>query len=105
MIKLEFKPPEKTEKGLKLSVWYVDRFGNLITNLHQDLARQVGKAFKILVGGREIPMVKTYAEAKKGEIVGLFGSEGLLEIAVNQGSAEEVLGMPEIEIILEKKES
>ncbi|HAA84576.1 MAG: Uncharacterized protein XD42_0070 [Thermodesulfobacterium sp. 37_54] len=103
LVKLEFKPPQKTEKGLKLAIWYVDRFGNLITNFSQELLKAKNKPFKILVNHREVPLVKTYGEAKKGDLVALFGSEGLLEIAINQGSAKEVLGEPEIEIIFENE--
>lgn len=98
LIRLEFTFPQKTKKGLKLSVWYIDRFGNIITNLHKDQLK--GKAFKVLVNGKEVPLVKSYGYGKPGEIIALFGSEGLLEIAVNEGSAEKLLGLPEIEIIL-----
>ncbi len=95
---LDFPLPEKTKEGYRLSVWYVDHFGNLITNLHKNMVK---KSFKVLVNKKEVPLVKAYGYAKKGEPVALFGSEGLLEIAVREGSAFETLLNPEIEIILE----
>lgn len=95
---LDFPFPEKTEKGYKLSVWYVDNFGNLITNLHKNMVK---KPFRVFVNKEEIPFVTTYGYAKKGELIALFGSEGFLEIAVREGSAYKSLLNPVIEIILE----
>ncbi len=98
LVKLDFPLPEKTEKGYKLSIWYVDHFGNIITNFHKDLAI---RSFKVLANGKELPLVKSYGYAKTGELVALFGSENLLEIAINGGSAISVLKSPEIEIIFD----
>ena len=97
--KLKFPYPERTSKGYKLSIWYVDQFGNFITNLHKDMI--VKESFKVLVNKKEVPLVKSYGYAKKGELIALFGSEGLLEIAIIEGSASKILLNPEIEIILE----
>jgi S-adenosylmethionine hydrolase len=52
------------------------------------------------VDGAEVRLVRTYGEGEEGEVVALFGSEGLLEIAVRNGSALERLGKPRIEIVL-----
>ena len=80
----------KLKKGetIELKILCSDRFGNLITNLHE---KDVEGRIEVKVNERKIPFVKTYAEAKPGELVCLFGSEGFLEIAINQGSAEKVL--------------
>jgi len=83
---------------LKGSVLHVDRFGNLITNISRvdiDEARKKipGSTLKVVIGKQEIHGLKNYyAEAPKGEIVALFGSTNLLEIAQNQGSAARTLG-------------
>ena len=97
---LNFPLPKKTLNGYRLSIWYVDSFGNIITNFHKDIVKG---AFKVLVNKKEVPLVKSYGYAKKGELIALFGSEGLLEIAVREGSASEILVNPEIEIIMEEK--
>ncbi len=97
--KIEFLFPEKTSRGLKLSIWDIDHFGNLITNFHKSMIKH---KFKIFVNKKEVPLIKSYGYAKKGEIVALFGSEGLLEIAIREGSAFEVLQNPDIEIIWEE---
>jgi S-adenosyl-L-methionine hydrolase (adenosine-forming) len=88
-----------TEGKLKGSVLHVDRFGNLITNISRqdlDAAREKipGNTFKVTIGKQEIDGLKNYfAEGQKGEIVALFGSTNLLEIAQNQGSASRTLGV------------
>jgi len=60
-------------------VW-IDRFGNLITNLAPGPTR-------VRFRGRAIPVVKTYGSSKRGSVVAVVGSSGTLEIAVVHGSA------------------
>lgn len=63
----------------------VDRFGNAITNL---IAPRGGR---IEVAGRVIPIVRTYADATTGDVVGVVGSSGFVEVAQRDGSAARVL--------------
>ena len=86
----------ETEDGLVVPIIDVDRFGNLITALHQSACQ---RKFKVLVNEREIPLVSSYAYAQKGELIALFGSEGFLEIAVREGSAFELLGIPKVKVV------
>jgi S-adenosyl-L-methionine hydrolase (adenosine-forming) len=92
-------PKPKTIDGNRLRgvVLKVDRFGNLITNITpQDAPMLLGggaKKFKISVGSREITEMKTaYAEGSPGEVFGVLGSMGFLEIAANRGSAAQITG-------------
>lgn len=71
---------------------YVDGFGNLITNISDkkiyDLYRESqSRMIKVLVGGREAPFKKYYAEAKDKGLHSLINSFGYLEIFVNSRSA------------------
>ena len=51
-------------------------------------------AFKIVVGQREITEMKSaYALGAPGEIFGILGSMGYLEIAANRGAAAQLLGV------------
>ena len=52
-----------------------------------------GELVKISIGKESYsaPLVKTYAEVEKGRLVLLYGSGGLLEIGMNQGSAARTL--------------
>lgn len=65
----------------------IDRFGNAISNL---IAPRGGR---IEIGGRVMPIVRTYADAAVGELVALVGSSGFVEVAQRDGSAARVLAI------------
>jgi S-adenosyl-L-methionine hydrolase (adenosine-forming) len=92
------KPKAANENTLRGVVLKVDRFGNLITNITpQDAPMLFGEnpgAFKIMVGTREIREIKdAYALGAPGEVFGILGSMGYLEIAANRGAAAQILGV------------
>jgi S-adenosylmethionine hydrolase len=91
------KPKPLDGNTLRGVVLKVDRFGNLVTNITpQDaplLFQPETPPFKILVGKREITeLKKVYAEGTPGEVFGILGSMGYLEIAANRGSAAQTIG-------------
>jgi S-adenosyl-L-methionine hydrolase (adenosine-forming) len=91
------KPKAVDQNRLRGVVLKVDRFGNLITNITpQDvptLFAQGAKRFKITVGTREVTeMRNAYAEGAPGEVFGVLGSMGFLEIAANRGAAAQLTG-------------
>jgi S-adenosylmethionine hydrolase len=91
------KPKAVDENQLRGVVLKVDRFGNLITNITpQDAPMLFGAAaggFKIVVGSREITEIhNAYAEGAPGEVFGVLGSMGFLEIAANRGAAAQLTG-------------
>jgi len=47
----------------------------------------------IEVGGRRVDLHLTYAEAERGEVIGVVGSTGFIEIAVRDGNAAMLLGL------------
>ncbi len=65
----------------------VDRFGNVVTNL---FTRRAGT---VEIAGRVLALVRTYADVEPGTALALVGSSGLVEIAVRDGSAAQVLGV------------
>ncbi len=69
-------------------VIYVDPFGNAITGLRAALV-EPGQV--VGAGGQELQRARTFSEVKKGEAFWYENANGLLEIAVNQGSAAERL--------------
>ena len=92
------KPKAANENTLRGVVLKVDRFGNLISNITpQDAPMLFGEnpgAFKIVVGQREIREIKeAYALGAPGEVFGIMGSMGYLEVAANRGSAAQLLGV------------
>ena len=91
------KPKAVDGNRLRGVVLKVDRFGNLITNFTpQDAPALFGtdaKKFKIAVGNREITEMHTaYSEGAPGEVFGILGSMGFLEIAANRGTAAQLTG-------------
>lgn len=84
----------RSKNKLQGEVIYIDHFGNIITNLRQeDVARfAAGKAWAATIGSHSITQfVESYGQVEPGDAVALIGSSGHLEIAVNQGSAAEIL--------------
>jgi S-adenosyl-L-methionine hydrolase (adenosine-forming) len=74
----------------------VDKFGNLVTNITpRDLPQLFAPGpppFKIGIGKHEITRMRTaYAESAPGEVFGILGSMGFLEISMNRGSAGRAL--------------
>lgn len=84
---------DHTLKGVVLKV---DKFGNLVTNIRPEdvpiLFEDVPPDFRILVGKGEVKRVrKAYAEGAAGEVFGILGSMGYLEIVANRSSASQLL--------------
>lgn len=103
------KPKPVNEHTFRGVVLKVDRFGNLITNFTPEdlpaLFQSEPGPFKIQVGKQEITEIKTaYAQGAPGEIFGILGSMGYLEIVANRGAAAQVIGVgkgAEVNIVLE----
>ena len=84
------RTPEATRRddgGVAGVVITIDRFGNAVTNL---MARRSGV---IDVGGRRVPLARSYVDVAEGVLVALVGSSGLVEIACRDGSAAAELGL------------
>jgi S-adenosylmethionine hydrolase len=73
------------------AVVHADRFGNLITSIHARSVEPLDSDVVIRVGGREVPLVGTYADLSAGRPGAMVGSSGRVEIAVREGSAAAVL--------------
>ena len=91
------KPKPADANTLRGVVLRVDRFGNLITNFTpQDapaLFQPQPPAFKIVVGKREVSALRqNYAEGTPGEVFGILGSMGYLEVGIREARADRVLG-------------
>ncbi len=81
--------PIREEEQLKGKVYWVDRFGNLITNLP---AGEV-EGLTIRIGRRRISPARFIAEGNSSDPVWIVGSKGTVEIIVNGGSAAKMLGI------------
>jgi len=78
--------------GLEGAVIYVDRFGNLTSNIDKAMLNKIMGT--VCVGNVTIKgLSRFFGEVPEGEAIALINSFGLLEIAINQGNAAQVLGI------------
>ncbi|QDA32496.1 hydroxide adenosyltransferase [Thermococcus indicus] len=89
LVRLNVEPRREGESWL-LTVLYIDDFGNVILNLENYGTLRVVELPDL---GVRVPYLDTYGQVKPGELLALPGSHDYLEIAVNQGSAAERLGL------------
>jgi S-adenosylmethionine hydrolase len=92
---VRLRPPRarRTAGGLTGRVLWVDRFGNLVTDISAaDLAAFRGRGVLVRIAGHALPLRSSYASVPPGRALALVNSAGLLEIAVSRGSAAVTLG-------------
>ena len=90
--------PAVDENVITGSIIYIDSYENAITNISQDLFNKAGKnrKFEILIksnSNRINKINKTYDETSIGELLAIFNSLNLLEIAINKGKVCELLDL------------
>jgi S-adenosylmethionine hydrolase len=82
-----------TSQQISGEVLHVDGFGNIITNIvFEDLTQvgiKFGDLFKIQINDQllKLTFLETYGKTQNGEFLALIGSNGFLEISINQGNA------------------
>jgi len=89
-------PVPQWEKGeLVGQVVYIDRFGNLVTNIPRRMVEQHWPCMdrlRVYCGGQEAgAFAGAYGFVRLGALLAMLNSMGLVEIAVNQGRAADVL--------------
>ena len=75
--------PDDLEK-----IIYIDHFGNLISGIQ---AARLDSSIIVSIGGHVVKNAVTFASVNRGEAFWYENSSGLLEVAVNHGSAAQVL--------------
>ena len=88
--------PEAAKQGpvVRGTVVYADRFGNLITNVSREILGWAPTRWRVCLPRRApMPEEEFYQAVAPGKLVGLEGSGGFLEIAVNDGAAARKLGL------------
>jgi S-adenosylmethionine hydrolase len=81
------EPRRSLTGALDGEVIAIDRFGNAVTNL------MGSRAAHVEIGGRSIPVHRTYADLEAGTVGAVVGSTGFIEIVVREGRAAELLGL------------
>ncbi len=95
LILLPAATPSRAPGGIEGRVIFIDRFGNLISNIAAGLLPALGplETLQVTFGAHRLRGVQqTYGAAQPGEPLALINSAGLLEIAIRDGSAARQLG-------------
>ena len=101
MVQLEIPAAYLSKGELAGAIITVDRFGNLITNIPENLVQQLAPGkdesrLQVQVGSYQIKgLSPSYQSVSPGELLAIIGSRGYLEISVNQGDARAYCGVGE----------
>ena len=96
LVRLPVPTLEVSNDKLVGQIIKIDSFGNAITNIAESAFSGFfsGSVYEISVGSVSLRQLNTsYAESEIGTPLAIIGSSGMLEIAINGGSASQVLGL------------
>ncbi|MGK7396952.1 MAG: SAM hydrolase/SAM-dependent halogenase family protein [Candidatus Cyclobacteriaceae bacterium M3_2C_046] len=85
-----------TKQQINGHVIRVNHFGNLITNIEQEVFNILNKSdqFTIIFSRHRFNQIhQSYFDTEAGDCYIFFNHLGLLEVGINQGNASELLGM------------
>ncbi len=102
VVTFDVQPPVVRGAAALGTVLFVDGFGNIVTNIPESaLSGGTGSAHCVKVGGKTFPCTKVacYADAEKGQLICLVGSQGTYEISLNQASAASIIGASEGDVL------
>ncbi len=90
--------PAIDESVITGGIIYIDSYRNVITNINRELFERIGRgrSFELFIQSNHYRINRInswYSETSSGEILALFNSLDLLEIAINGGNAAELLNL------------
>lgn len=95
-VQLPIPKPQVTDNTIIGQVIWIDVFGNLITNISQEVLESLEGRDSVVIraGSTEIDHFnRSYAESAVGDVLAIVGSFNKLEISINQGNAAQTLGL------------
>ncbi len=95
--------PVKSKNSIRGLVNHIDTYENLVTNIPETLFREMvkNKRFEISLRSEKLQAIhNSYGDVRPGEIVAIFASHGMLEIAINKGNAASLLGIQKKDPVL-----
>lgn len=99
LVRLDLPTWQQDGHSITGHIQAIDHFGNAITTIPAAAVSGADWELRVGVGAspaepyRPIPARRTYADAEPGSLLALIGSHGYVEIACNQGSARQALGI------------
>jgi hypothetical protein len=91
-LKPDFDKPRRAGKRTWIArILKIDRFGNIITNIHvNDFGDLATRNFSLSLGPLEVNVLaRNYSETAAGELFLILGSSGYYEVSLSQGNAAE----------------
>ncbi len=98
-IRIPMYEPTITEDGVEATIIHVDGFGNMVTNVTYEVLDQMGvsvdSVFDVEISGKKfrLPYVRRFSAVPEGELLIVVAGGGYMEFAVNQGNANDRLGI------------
>lgn len=90
-VELDIEKIEVSEGAISGEVIFIDDFGNIITNIPQNvILDKTDFGSELSIFGSEIPLLQTYGLVGEGDALALIGSHGFFEISINCGNAAKV---------------
>jgi len=89
IVPLDLPTPQREGRRLCGCIIHIDGFGNLITNLPASALASGGRLAgpPVRYQRRQVRVVSSYVEGRGQELIALANSQGLIELAVREGSA------------------
>jgi len=100
--------PIADKDGVQGWVVHIDHYGNLVTNIPAEMITDTGRnrSVRIYVGNTILKeIVTTFSSVPEGEPAAYIGSSDNLEVAINKGNAQQMLGVEkgaQVSIVLQK---
>lgn len=96
MRELRWGAPSYAGNCLRGKIIHIDKFGNAITNIDRlgFLDIKKNRRFEIYIRNVRLRrIVNTYSDVSKADALAIFGESNMLEIAMREASAAELLGL------------
>lgn len=93
-VDLAFSAGRRAGDTLEGEILWVDPFGNVITTIPGALLHDMPRALFAGAGGAELHVVvaRTFGDVPQGDAAVLAGSDGMVEVVINCGSAASAMG-------------
>jgi S-adenosylmethionine hydrolase len=95
---LDLPPYSRQGSMVRGTIQHIDHFGNGITTIPAGAVES--NPWQVTIGPTKVPWGMTYGDVAPGHPLALIGSHGWVEIAVNQGSAEQTISFELGEFVL-----
>jgi S-adenosylmethionine hydrolase len=96
LVRIDWPEPACGKCRVDGQILCADSFGNLITNITEDLLQPAPRDISVRITCDEhetVGIFETYAQQPEGTLLALIGSSGRLELAIVGDSAREILSV------------